>query len=235
MKLSYLVILLIPTLAFGAGGGNYFPKDPANIKEQDNLSKQRGAQLYVNYCLGCHSMEYQRYERVANDLQIPLNVAEENLILGDHKVGSLMTNAMDPEDAKNWFGAAPPDLTLVARVRGVDWLYNYMRAFYVDPERPYGVNNTVFENVGMPHVLADLQGLQSYTGDPEAPFKLVKKGSLSPEEYDQAIRDLVNFLEYSGEPMKLERESLGVRVLLFLLVFIGLAYFTKKEYWKDVH
>ena len=235
MKLSYLMMLLIPTLAFAAGGGNYFPHDPANIKERDNLSKQRGAQLYVNYCLGCHSMQYQRYERVANDLQIPLSIAEEHLILGDHKVGNLMTNAMDEDDAKNWFGAAPPDLTLVARVRGVDWLYNYMRAFYVDPERPYGVNNTVFENVGMPHVLADLQGLQSYTGDPKAPFKVVKEGSMSPSEYDEAIRDLVNFLAYSGEPMKLERESLGVKVLLFLLVFIGFAYFLKQEYWKDVH
>lgn len=235
MKLSYLMMLFIPTLAFAAGGGSYFPHDPANIKERDNLSKQRGAQLYVNYCLGCHSMQYQRYERVANDLQIPISIAEENLILGDHNVGNLMTNAMDEEDAKNWFGAPPPDLTLVARVRGVDWLYNYMRAFYVDPDRPYGVNNTVFENVGMPHVLADLQGLQTYTGDPNAPFKLVKEGSMSPTEYDQAIRDLVNFLAYSGEPMKLERESLGVKVLLFLLVFIGFAYFLKKEYWKDVH
>ncbi|MEM9101127.1 MAG: cytochrome c1 [Pseudomonadota bacterium] len=235
MKKLFLTLLLLPSAVFAAGGGSYFPADPANIDLKNPVSLQRGVGLYMNYCFGCHSMEYQRYERVANDLHIPLDIAKENFLPPSAKIGDLMTISMDSKDAATWFGAQPPDLTLVARVRGEDWLYNYLRAFYIDEKRPYGVNNTVFKDVGMPHVLAPLQGLQELTDDESDPLKLAVKGQLSPKEYDEAIRDLVNFLAYSGEPIRVKRESLGLKVLLFILGFFALAYFLKKEYWKDVH
>jgi len=155
------------------------------------------------------------------------------MFVKDSKIGDLMKNSMAPLDGKHWFGQTPPDLTLVARVRGVDWIYTYLRSFYKDDKRPFGVNNLVFPEVGMPDVLADLQGMQAKTEDGE--LELVKGGKLSPQEFDDAVRDLVNFLAYSGEPVRLEREALGVRVLVFLVLFFILAYFLKKEYWKDVH
>jgi len=234
MKKIFATFLASLSLAaVAAGGGDYKPNDPANNRLTDNASLQRGAALYMNYCMGCHGVEFSRYKRMAEDLNIPEEVLTQNLIFDGSKPGDLMTSAMPKKNAEIWFGAAPPDLSLIARYRGVDWLYNYLRAFYKDETRPYGVNNTVFPDVGMPHVLEPLQGMQ-YLSE-EGDLALISEGSLSPEEYDIAIRDLVNFLEYVGEPAKLKRQSLGVYVLLFILVFFVLAYFLKKEYWKDIH
>lgn len=244
-----LCALLAPAAALAAGGG--VKLDAANINLKNQAALQRGAKYFVNYCMGCHSASYQRYNRLAKDLGIPEDLVQKNLIFtrdakGEPtKIGALMKNAMTKADGAEWFGAAPPDLTLVARVRGEDWLYTYLRTFYRDPTRPFGVNNLVFPNVGMPHVLWRLQGMQEKVTRVETDahghehevteLKLVEPGELTPAEYDQVVRDLVTFLAYLGEPVQLERQYLGVYVILFLLVFFVVAYYLKKEYWKDVH
>ncbi len=232
--------------------------DHMKIDLYDESSLQSGAQTYMNYCFGCHSLQYSRYERVADDLGIPHDLMQANLMFdSDQKIGALMENAMDEAQAKKWFGATPPDLTLVARARGVDWLYTYLRAFYVDPSRPYGVNNKVFPDVGMPHALLELQGLQDcamgpvaaanggirrdpLTGedilaDPCGQFTLVTEGVLSPEEFDTAVYDLVNFMAYVGEPAAAKRERMGIYVLLFIALFFVFTWLLNREYWKDVH
>ncbi|MGB0361145.1 MAG: cytochrome c1 [Endozoicomonas sp.] len=246
----FLASLLFSLLAVAAGGG--YPLDEANLDLTDKASQQRGAKYYQNYCAGCHATQYQRYERVADDLGIPHDLMMENLVFDKSaKIGDLMYNSMDPKEAKTWFGATPPDLTLVSRVRGgPDWLYTYLRTFYEDPSRPYNVNNKVFPDVGMPHVLLELQGIQidncgdtnPNARDPLTGEKLCglivdpeRKGSMTPAEYDQMVYDLTNFLAYSAEPMKHERKSLGVYVFLFLAVFLIFAYLLKREFWKDVH
>ena len=205
------------------------------------------------------------FKRTANDLNIPVELFEENLKLDPSaKIGNLMTNAMPEKQAKKWFGAAPPDLTLVARARSPEWLYTYLRTFYHDPTRPWGVNNKVFKDVGMPHVLLELQGLKEcapgpvlaanggikrdplngqdvlYAEDgsalnPCGSMASVAEGSLSDEEYDKAVYDLVNFMAYVAEPMAEERERLGVYVLLFIAVFFIFAWLLNREYWKDIH
>lgn len=239
------IAALMPTLVLAAGGGNIH-LDKANYDLSDSASLQRGAKLFMNYCSGCHDTQYQRYLRVAEDLKIPESLMKENLMfIKTQKVGDPMTNAMsDPSGAK-WFGATPPDLTLVARVRGADWLYTYLRTFYEDPSRPFGVNNEVFKDVGMPHVLQELQGVSRKVyetrlidGEPTEVYVGIKSdgsGELSEDEYDQAVLDLVNFLVYSAEPIQLERRNMGMWVIGFLLIFFILAYFLKKEYWRDVH
>ncbi|WP_240207116.1 cytochrome c1 [Vibrio sp. CyArs1] len=243
---KWIVVLfaLLPSLALAAGGNVHL--DKANNDLSDQASLQNGAKLFMNYCFACHSTQYQRYERVANDLGIPVDLAKENLVFDpEAKIGDLMVNAMPQKQAAAWFGAAPPDLTLVARVRGVDWLYTYLRSFYVDPSRPFGVNNVTFPNVGMPHVLEELQGIPT----PIYETQLVDgqevqvvigtetdgRGELSSSEYDDAVRDLVNFLEYSGDPVKLERHALGWWVMGFLVIFTIVVVLLKKEYWRDVH
>ncbi len=206
----------------------------------DQPSLQRGLRLYANYCLGCHSLRFQRYERTADDLGVPHDVALDTVVFTGQKIGGLMTTAMDPDQARNWFGAPAPDLTMVTRVRGPEWLYNYLKTFYVDESRPFGVNNKVFENVGMPHALLDLQGVQRDLCPPAAEdcHELAVDagtGLYSGEEYDRAVYDLVNFLFYVGEPMRLERQRLGVYVLLFL-AFLGVfTWLLNREFWKDVH
>jgi ubiquinol-cytochrome c reductase cytochrome c1 subunit len=220
--------------------------DSANIDPGNQASLQRGAKLYVNYCMGCHSMNYQRYNRVAHDIGLSDAEVEENLILTTAKVGDVMSIAMPENDSKRWFGVPPPDLNLIARSNGVDWLYTYLRTFYRDPARPFGANNAVFDQVGMPNVLWALQGSQDPVyetqtdarGDERAVLagmELVQPGLLSPAEFDRSMRDLVNFLAYSAEPVKLERQALGVWVLLFLVLMTVVFYFLKKEYWKDIH
>ena len=224
--------------------------EKANVDIHNQSSLQVGAKYYVNYCMGCHSLGYSRYNRVAKDLGLPDDLVAKNLIFtrnddGElHKAGDLMKNAMPAKAAGDWFGAAPPDLTLVGRVRDADWIYSYLKAFYVDPSRPMGVNNTVFPNVGMPHVLWELQGLQekecTETGKgahatEHCELKLVKQGSMSAAEYDKVVRDIANFLTYVSEPAQLHRKTYGIFVLLFLGLFAVVAYFLKKEYWKDVH
>jgi ubiquinol-cytochrome c reductase cytochrome c1 subunit len=239
------ILSLAPALVVAAGGHGV-PVQDANIDLTDKASLQEGAKYFVNYCMGCHSLKYMRYNRMAQDLGIDEVALRQNLIFGGAKPGDLMTNAMRPEDGEKWFGTAIPDLTLVTRWRGSDWVYSYLKGFYEDPNRPYGVNNLYFPEVGMPHVLIGLQGRQEAEYEEKvgedgdvvkhiAGVKLVEAGSLPPEQYDMMVRDLTNFLTYAGEPVKLERQKLGIYVLIFLGVFFVLAYALKKEYWKDVH
>ncbi|PIE00615.1 MAG: cytochrome c1 [Thiothrix nivea] len=220
--------------------------EDADIDIHNKSSLQRGAKYFVNYCMGCHSLDFSRYNRVAKDLELTDKQVMDNLIFtrtkGDPtKVGELMKNGMTAEYGEAAFGSAPPDLSLVGRSRGGDWIYSFLKAFYLDPSRPLGVNNAVFENAGMPHVLWELQGWQEAEthddghGHVTKELKLVEKGSVSPAEYNQVVRDLTNFLVYVSEPAQLHRKMLGVWVLLFLVVFAVVAYFLKKEYWRDVH
>ncbi|CCN47201.1 putative Cytochrome c1 [Vibrio nigripulchritudo MADA3029] len=243
-KWIVMLFALLPYLAMAAGAN--VPLDKANNDLSDQASLQNGAKLFMNYCFGCHSAQYQRYERVATDLGIPIELMKEHLIFDPEvKVGSLMENSIPDKQAGNWFGAPPPDLTLVARVRGADWLYTYLRSFYADPSRPFGVNNVVFPSVGMPHVLEELQGIptaiyETKVVDGEEKQVVVGietdgRGELSPTEYDSAVRDLVNFLEYSGDPVKLERHTMGWWVMAFLVLLTIVVVFLKKEYWRDVH
>jgi len=242
-KLIIGLFALLPTLTMAAGPS--VPLMDANIDLKDNASLQRGAKLFMNYCLGCHQMQYQRYERTFRDIGIPTEIGQEQLIFDGSKVGSHIKNAIDKDDAAKWFGAAPPDLTLVARVRGTDWIYTYLKSFYKDESRPFGVNNVVFPSVGMPHVLQELQGLPTpITEEVEEHGHTVTKvvgvetdgsGEMSVDEYDRAARDLTNFLAYVGEPSRLESEALGLKVIGFLVILFILAFMLKKEYWRDVH
>jgi len=238
------LLLVAPALVVASGGGVHL--DKANIDPTNKESLQRGARTFVNYCMGCHSAKYQRYNRLGRDLGISDDDIIQNLMFTGEKTGDLMDIAMTKEMGKKWFGAAPPDLTLVARVRGTDWLYTYLRTFYLDNSRSFGVNNQVFSNVGMPNVLWELQGWQKpvykTVVDDEGHehqvlegVELEEAGSQTPAEFDRTVRDLVNFLAYMGEPIKLERQSLGIKVMLFLFVFFIVAYLLKKEYWKDIH
>jgi ubiquinol-cytochrome c reductase cytochrome c1 subunit len=241
-KLLIALITLVPSLVFAAGPE--VPLDEADVDLHDKASLQRGAQLYMNYCLGCHQMQYHRYKRTFEDLNIPLELGEENLQFTGDKVGDRITNNMSTESASNWFGTAAPDLTNVARVRGADWIYTYLRSFYKDDSRPFGVNNAVFPNVGMPHVLEELQGVPEKTYEERmidgemkeiyAGIQADGSGRLSASEYDQAALDLTSFLVYTGEPMLLEQRRIGWFVFGFLLIFTILAWLLKKEFWKDL-
>ena len=239
------VLSFAPALTLASSESGVQLED-ANIDLADQASLQRGAKYFVNQCMGCHSLQYMRYNRMAEDIGIDEVALRQNLILNGSKPGDLMTIAMRAEDAEKWFGTAVPDLTLVTRWRSPDWLYTYLKSFYKDDSRPYGVNNLVFPDVGMPHVLASVQGVQSpvfeerQTEGGETVTKVVgvesaQGGSMAAEEYDAMVRDLTNFLTYAGEPIILERQTLGKYVILFLLLFFILAYALKKEYWKDVH
>ncbi len=224
--------------------------EKAKVDVHDQSSLQNGAKYFVNYCMGCHSLSFSRYNRVAKDMGVPDELVAKNLIFtrnddGElNKAGDLMKNAMPAKPAAEWFGAQPPDLSLEGRLRGADWIYTYLKAFYVDPTRPMGVNNTVFPNVGMPHVLWELQGWQEKECEKKGKgehavehceLALTKQGSMSASEYDKVVRDITNFLVYVGEPAQLSRPMYGIFTLLFLVIFSVVAYFLKKEYWKDVH
>jgi ubiquinol-cytochrome c reductase cytochrome c1 subunit len=215
----------------------------ADINNVESL--QRGARNFMNYCSGCHSLKYLRYNRLAADLKIPESELAGNLMFTSNKAFDTINSAM-PKDAEGWFGKQPPDLSLMARERGVDYIYSFLKGFYVDKTRPWGVNNLVLPGAAMPHVLAEKQGLQKpvFKNEPDdrgsAKMVLVgveamTPGALKPEEYDLFVRDTANFLDYAGEPVKAKRQSMGVFVTLFLLVFFVFAYLLKKEYWKDVH
>lgn len=236
------VALLFPVAAFGAVGG--FPLERAHADHTDKESLRRGAKLFVDYCLSCHSAKYQRYSRMAADLDIDEKTLIDEYLVGVDKPGETMQVAMTDGHAQLWFNTKIPDLSLVARSRGEDWLYTYLRTFYIDESRPFGVNNAVFKAVAMPHVLWELQGWQRAVfktdadGNPTEEIEkleLVTPGSMSAEEYDAAMRDLVNFLGYVGEPVRVERQRLGAWVIAFLFVFFVFAYLLKREYWKDVH
>lgn len=239
-----LLLSVLSTVTLAAGGKSCGQIDcyefRADISDRESL--QRGAATFVNFCQGCHEARFSRYERVGTDLHIPPELVEENLIFDDTKIGQLMVNAMPEKKAKVWFGATPPDLTLVARARGADWLYTYLLTFYLDESRPWGVNNRVFADVGMPHVLLELQGVQRCLPgddiDHESCAMLehnADTGAQSAAEYEQTVRDLTNFMAYVAEPAALERYRLGLYVLLFLAFFMVFAWLLNREYWKDVH
>ncbi len=241
MKKTILAILMVlPTLAMASGGAHL---DKADYDLHNKESLQRGARLFVNYCLSCHSAAYQRYSRMAEDIGLTNAQVTSNLMFAAEKVGETMTIAMQPEDAKIYFGTAVPDLSVVARARGADWLYTYLRTFYTDDSRPFGVNNTTFKDVGMPHVLWELEGLKKLVNAEEVhehagtvpKFEVISAGKMSATEYDNAMRDLTAFLVYMGEPAKLVRYELGVYVLIFLFLLFLVAYPMKKEFWKDIH
>lgn len=233
-----LLLTFAPGLALAAGG----VKAPYSFKPDmgNEASLQRGAAAYVNYCAGCHSMKYLRYSRLAEDLGIPEDLVMKHLAPASAKPGDTIGTTMPMDKSAVWFGRAPPDLTLTARSRGMDWLYSYLLTFYVDESKPSGVNNLMLPGLSMPHVLGSLQGYQKRV-EPKAgekshgpQFELVQKGSLTPREYREFVGDLTNFMVYAAEPARLVRYGLGVKVMLFLLVFTGLAYLLKQEYWKDV-
>ncbi len=240
-----LALLALPGLSLAAGGEG-FPLEKAPIDLHNKASLQKGAKLFVNYCMGCHSLEYQRYNRMARDIGLTDEQVKDNLIFTGAKVGETMKNAMPKADAKRWFGVTPPDLSVIARARGVDYLYTYLLTFYQDSTRPFGVNNAAFPNAGMPHVLWELQGMQKPVFETHKDhdgnetkvikeFELVQPGSMSPPEYREAVTDLVNFLAYVGEPIQLERQRIGIWVILFLGLAFVVFYLLKKEFWKDVH
>jgi ubiquinol-cytochrome c reductase cytochrome c1 subunit len=242
------VLISIALLSAGAAmaeeeGGIALLPSGTDIKNTESL--QRGARNFMNYCSGCHSLKYLRYNRMATDLKIPESELAGNLMFTSDKAFDTINSAM-PKDSEGWFGKPPPDLSLIARARGVDYLYSYMKGFYVDKTRPWGVNNLYLPSAAMPDVLAQLHGLQKpvFKNEPDehgsARMVLVgvdamTPGALKPEEYDQFVRDIANFLDYAGEPVKDKRETMGIFVMLFLLVFFAFAYLLKKEYWKDVH
>ena len=241
------MLVLVPALAVAAD--TELKLDHAPIDLHDTESLQRGAHTFVNYCLNCHSASYMRYNRL-RDLGLSEQQIRDNLVFPDVKVGDLMKTAMDPKDAKEWFGVPPPDLTVVARSRaspagsGSDWLYTYLRTFYKDSSRPTGWNNVVFPNVGMPHVLWQLQGeqvLKEVQVPAEGYMKTVhqlaldKPGSMKPVEYDRLVADLVNYMTYMSEPARNDRVTIGLYALIVISVLIALAYALKKAYWKDVH
>lgn len=217
-----------------------------DIDLENKASLQRGARLFTNYCLSCHSANYMRYNRMAADLGLTDKQVAENLMFAGEKVGETMTVAMTKEDGKTFFGTKVPDLTVIARSRGPDWLYTYLKTFYVDASRPWGVNNARFPSVGMPHVLWELEGLKKpvyemhtgHGGHEEKTlvgYETVVPGKMTAVEYDSAMKDLVNFLTYMGEPIKLERQRWGILAMIFLALLFVVAYALKKEYWRDVH
>lgn len=236
MKKIFAALLLAPILAFASGAELHL--DHAPDRSNDKAALQNGAKIFVNYCLNCHSASYMRYGRL-KDIGLTDQQIKDNLLFTADKVGEPMRIAMRRADARAWFGAAPPDLTVIARARGsefgsgADWLYTYLRTFYRDEERPTGWNNVVFENVGMPHVLWELQGDQVMGEDHK--LKLVRPGQLTPQKYDDMVADLVGFLQYMGEPAANTRKSLGWVVLIYLGVLLVFAYALKRNYWKDIH
>lgn len=237
----FLAGMVLAASVQAAGGETH---EAANTQVTNKAMLQRGAAMYMNYCAGCHSAKYMRYSRLAQDLDLSEDQVMANLAFSDAKFGDTIGTALKPEDGAAFFDKAPPDLSLVARSRGVDWLYGYLKSFYVDPSTESGWNNTVFPNAAMPHVLWELQGIQEPRfaeahEEGAAPhveaLELVKPGLLAPADYDAAIRDLVTFLQYVGEPAALKRQSLGLWVLLYLALFTFIVWLLKKEYWKDVH
>ena len=221
-------------VAARAAGASSSPSPLAPIDPRDGDSIRRGAAVFVNHCQGCHSAGYMRYDRMTEDLGISSDQLRANLIFTGAEPSAPMLSAMREDDARAWFHqAVPPDLTLISRVRGVDWLYGYLRGYYRDSSRPSGWNNTIFENTAMPHVLADLQGVTEL--DPETgKFSLVSPGRLSPGEYNLLAADLVNFLHYIAEPSRGTRLATGYAVMTFLLVLLILTWLLYREYWRDV-
>ena len=226
------ILLSTVSLAVAAGGGATLHEAP--ISYYDTQATQRGAAVFVNYCMGCHSAQYMRYGRLAEDIDVSESQIEEFLIHNDAELSDGMMSAMRVQDGKEWFyQAAPPDLSLVARVRGIDWLYAYMRGFYRDPTRPSGWNNTVFNNVAMPHALVDLQGVFKQDSETKK-LTRVSQGRLSEEEYNAMVVDLVAFMAYTGEPSRNTRYKIGYLTMVFLLALLLSTYFLYREYWRHI-
>ena len=252
----FAALLLAAPMSFATAAGHVH-YEKVNIDLGNQISLQNGAKIFTNYCLSCHSASGMRYNRL-KDIGLTEDEIKKNMMFTTDKVGDVMHGAMNPKDAKKWFGAAPPDLSLIARARGADYLYAYMRGFYKDPTRPTGWNNVVFDKVGMPHPLWQQQGVQAVELDAKGQPVMIKDehGNMTPKlywestglytrrlpngkvitkEYDDYARDLVNFMVYMGEPAQMQRKQVGYIVMIFLLaIMLPLAYFLKKEYWKDV-
>jgi ubiquinol-cytochrome c reductase cytochrome c1 subunit len=236
---NLMTLILLLTLSFGVAASEAIELQEADIDLSDNESLQRGAQHFVTYCLGCHSAKHMRYLRFALDAEVDQKKVLKDIAPEGASIYDQIHSAMNKHDAEKWFGVQPPDLSLIARSRGADWLYSYLKSYYTDGSRPFGVNNLVYEDTAMPNPLWQLQGEQhaevrktiygEYTK-----LVLEETGKLSEKEFDVFVNDLVNFLVYVGEPVKLERERIGKYVIIFLLMFLVIAYLLKKEYWKDV-
>jgi ubiquinol-cytochrome c reductase cytochrome c1 subunit len=247
LLLSVVLMLAMGSAWSAGGGGSNLDVGKVTVELHNKASLQRGAKYFMNYCLSCHSAQHSRYKRVADDLGISEEMMIENMIFTDQKFGEPMVVAMTREDAKKWFlGVEPPDLSTHVRSIGSQAAYEFLKTFYVDDSRPFGVNNLYLPNTAMPHVLADLQGLNRAAFHEETDadgithkefdnFELIKEGSLNEEEYEQVIVDIVNFLTYMGEPAALVRKDVGVKVLLFLALLGVLAYFLKRNFWQDIH
>lgn len=244
LKSFFAALIMVPALAFASGAEVHLDKAP-NV-QGDNAALQNGARLFVNYCQSCHGASFIRYEKLM-ELGLSEQQIKDNLMFTGDKIGDTMKIAMRPDEAKKWFGATPPDLTLIARARaseagsGADWLYTYLRSFYKDDARPTGWNNVVFANVGMPNVLWQLQGVQALetvkeeNGKEHHKLVLVEPGQLTPEQFDKQVADLVGFIVWMGEPGAANRKAIGAGVLIFLAVLFVAAYALKKNYWKDIH
>ena len=241
IKLLTLIAILSSPAVIAAGGGNE-NLDSAYINLSDKVSLRKGAHTFVNYCLSCYEASFMRYDRMARDLEIDDATLRENLMFASTKPGDLMKVNMSAEDAKAWFGVKPPDLSLTARSRGPNWIYTYMRGFYRDESTATGWNNTLYPNVAMPHILYEWQGMRKAVFEKGADgakqlagYEQMTPGTMDERQYDEAMRDLTNFMVYLAEPAKMVRYKIGFWVMIFMLVFIGLAYALKKEYWRDVH
>ncbi|HEX7816080.1 cytochrome c1 [Dyella sp.] len=236
IALAFGLLVGVGSSAMAAEEGG-LPSAGTNVGDQASL--QRGAKLFFNYCVGCHSLKYVRYSRLAEDLGLSEKDVMDNLNMTGAKFGEPVVSHMPEANAQQYFGKAPPDLSLEVRAKGADWVFGYLNAFYLDPSRPVGWNNVVFPNASMPNPLWELQGTQIAVKkegeDTVEKLELAHPGKLSPEQYHQATRDLTNFLEYAAEPAALQRQHYGIWVLLFLAGFTFLAYMLKKEFWKDVH
>jgi len=228
-------------LSFSVHASSGVELEDADINLTDTASLERGAKYYVTYCLGCHSAKHIRYKRIAKDLNLDEAEILKNVAPLGAGIYDQLHSAMNAHDAEKWFGTTPPDLSLIARSRGADWLYSYLKGFYLDDGKPTGVNNAVFKDVAMPNVFWQLQGTQTAVTklvdgqEIITELKMEHPGQLSAKEFDKLVNDLVNFLVYVGEPVQLERQTMGKYVLFFILMFIAVAYLLKKEYWKDVH
>ena len=233
-----MLLIFTSTVTFAATGS--IPLKPVLIDLNNKASLQRGAQIYVNNCLGCHTLKYQRYVKFIDHLSLSKETIENNLIFTTGKngeptkIGSLMLNAVNPDSAKEAFGVMPPDLTLIARSRGTEWLYTFLTSFYKDDTRPLGVNNALYPNVGMPHVLSWMEGLKKPVNLEKDQYQYIIKGTMTDKEYQKSMTDLVNFLAYVSEPAQLDRYRIGFWVILFLSIFSFIAFLLKIEYWKDV-
>jgi ubiquinol-cytochrome c reductase cytochrome c1 subunit len=240
MRALLVLFLLLPV---AAAASESLKLDQAPVDTRDVVSLQRGAKVFVNYCLNCHSASSMRYSRLT-DLGLTPAQIKDNLMFSSDKVGATMSVAIRPADAKEWFGVAPPDLSVVARSRGPDWLYTYLRTFYRDDSTATGWNNLVFPNVGMPHVLWELQGRQAlkvqerkgeHGKEHVNTLTITTPGTMSEREYDTLVADLVSYLVFMGEPAQQSRMQIGYAVLIFLGVLFVPVYLLKQEYWKDVH